>query len=130
MQTPEKLLWIMVFSFFTLFVPDMITYANWQWKAHELTDFAVETMSESGGMTAQAEEDISKKMAAMGIDPADWSISYSNGIVKAPGTVSFSLSSNYRVKAFGVFGKSMQESMSESTRLSLGASSIKSSEIH
>ncbi|MET1174605.1 hypothetical protein [Paenibacillus amylolyticus] len=130
MQSPEKLLWIPFLAFFLFFTPDMITYGQWQWKANQLTDFAVERMAASGGWTATVEEEVSSKMKQMGFDKDKWIIYRTDGVVKAPGNVQFQISSKYHLRAFSILGEKMHKAMGDSTVLTVLANQQKSSQIY
>lgn len=130
MQTPEKLIWLPILAFFLIFMLDMITYGQWQWKAHQITDYAVERMAASGGWTDTVEQEVFEKMEDMGINKDKWVIYHTEGVVKAPGNVGFQISSKYHLRAFAIMGEKMQAAMGDSTVLTLRANQEKSSQIY
>ncbi|KQN97019.1 hypothetical protein [Paenibacillus sp. Leaf72] len=130
MQTPEKLIWMFILMFFLFFVPDMVSYGQWSWKAREVSDFAVEKMASGGGWTTDVETKVYGKLDSEGFKPEDWNMSHTEGLVRAPGIVQFHISSKYKVKAFGVFGDKFEKSMGDSIYLTVQGSQQMAAQIY
>lgn len=125
-----KLLFIIIFSAIAMLGPDTVSIAQHTWKAHELTEYATEKMSAGGGWTSNVQSLVQAKMNDLHINPDNWSIKHTDGVVKGYGDVYFSMETKYAVRAYAMLGKPVVESLGDATLVRISSVSTMGTEIY